>query len=190
MINFIVWLIAGAVIGWSGYFSHPPPPSDPAAQYHCGQHWCFPGWLLVARCFISTQPASVSGLLVSLGGAIILLVVVNFSIREHNVKNSVIKNQWNQVRDKIHIRWAKYRGRCRTDQRGSRPADQFARRTVWYLQQGSRRSITKIFKGSNYHSILVFGFLQSCTSILMAFGGAVLLLVFVRMPTGGKVFSH
>ena len=62
-------------------------------------------------------------LLVSLGGVIVLLVVVNFLvIREHTVANSVIEGQWNQVRNKIHVRWGKItEAGCRPDQWQSRP---------------------------------------------------------------------
>jgi len=56
---------------------------------------------------INTISFSLPGLLVSLGGTIILLVVVNFFVREHTVTNTVIEGQWNQVRNKIHARWGK-----------------------------------------------------------------------------------
>jgi len=92
----------------AGYLNNTPPPSDLAAQYHFGQRWRFFGWLLVVT-FVSIKTTSFSwsGLLVSLGGTIVLLAFFNFFVREHIVKNTVIESQWNQVRDKIHVRWGK-----------------------------------------------------------------------------------
>jgi uncharacterized membrane protein YeaQ/YmgE (transglycosylase-associated protein family)/uncharacterized protein YjbJ (UPF0337 family) len=46
-------------------------------------------------------------LMVSIGGAIILLGIVNFFRREKDVKNEVIERKWMQVRNKIHARWSK-----------------------------------------------------------------------------------
>jgi uncharacterized membrane protein YeaQ/YmgE (transglycosylase-associated protein family)/uncharacterized protein YjbJ (UPF0337 family) len=103
--NFIIWLIAGAVIG--GLATLIIRRSKLLLNIFVGSLGAFlAGYLLPPM--LHLNKISWLSLLVSLGGIIVLLVVVNFFvIREHTVTNSVIEGQWNQVRNKIHVRWAK-----------------------------------------------------------------------------------
>ena len=107
MVNFIVWLIAGAVIGGlatlilrrrSILLLNIVVGSVGALLVGC---------LLLPVLHINTKGFSLPGMLVVLGGTIVLLVFVNFFVREHTTTNIVIEGQWNQVHDKIHTRWDK-----------------------------------------------------------------------------------
>ena len=103
--NFIIWLIAGAVIG--GLATLIIRRSKLLLNIFVGSLGAFlAGYLLPPM--LHLNKISWLSLLVSLGGIIVLLVVVNFLVfRERTVPNTVIKSQWNQVRDKIHVRWGK-----------------------------------------------------------------------------------
>jgi len=108
MVNFIIWLIAGAVIGALATLILRRRRSIRLLNIIVGSVGAFvAGYLLSPVFHINTTSFSLPGLLVSLGGAIVLLVVVNFFVREHTVTNTVIEGQWNQVRNKIHARWGK-----------------------------------------------------------------------------------
>ncbi len=108
MINFIVWLIAGAVMGWLAtlliHRRHPILRLNILVGSIGG---FLTGFLIVPMFHIDTTSFSLPALLVSLIGSIIFLMVINFFVREHNVANKMIKNQWSLVRDKIPVRWDK-----------------------------------------------------------------------------------
>jgi uncharacterized membrane protein YeaQ/YmgE (transglycosylase-associated protein family)/uncharacterized protein YjbJ (UPF0337 family) len=109
MVNFITWLIAGAVVGGLATTILHRRHSILPLNIIVGSIGAFlAGYWLSPLFHINTTSFSWPALLVSLGGAIVLLVVVNFLVvREHTVKNNVIQSQWNQVREKIHVRWGK-----------------------------------------------------------------------------------
>ena len=105
MINSIVWLIAGAVIGWLATKIVRRRHPILLLNIILGSVGAVVAGYLLPRVFhIDTAGFS---LLVSMGGAIFLVVVVNFFMREHTIKNSVFEDHWNQVQDKIHTRWNK-----------------------------------------------------------------------------------
>jgi uncharacterized membrane protein YeaQ/YmgE (transglycosylase-associated protein family)/uncharacterized protein YjbJ (UPF0337 family) len=108
MVNFIIWLIAGAIIGGLTTLIMRRRRSILLLNIVVGSVGAFAaGFLLLPAFHIDTTGFSWSGLLVSLGGSIFLLAVVNFFVREHTVTNTDIEGQWAQVRDKIHARWDK-----------------------------------------------------------------------------------
>jgi len=108
MVNFIIWLIAGAVIGGLATLIMRRRRSILLLNIVVGSVGAFVvGYLLPPVFHINTISFSLPGLLVSLGGTIVLLVVVNFFVREHTMTNTVIEGQWNQVCNKIHARWGK-----------------------------------------------------------------------------------
>jgi uncharacterized membrane protein YeaQ/YmgE (transglycosylase-associated protein family) len=80
MVNFLVWLIAGAVIGWAAT-SIMRDRSNLLLNIIVGVVGAFvAGYLLTPLFHISTINQgnfSIPALLVSLGGAVILLAVVN-----------------------------------------------------------------------------------------------------------------
>ena len=105
MENIILWLIAGAVTGGlATLITHRRHPILLLNIIVGSVGAVVAGYLLPRVFHINTAGFS---LLVSIGGGIFLLVVVNFFIREHTVNNAVIEGHWNQVRDKIHSRWTK-----------------------------------------------------------------------------------
>lgn len=65
------------------------------------------GYLLPRVLHIDETGFSWLSLLVAAGGSILLLMIVNFFVREHNVKNTAIEGHWDQVTGKIHSRWPK-----------------------------------------------------------------------------------
>jgi uncharacterized membrane protein YeaQ/YmgE (transglycosylase-associated protein family)/uncharacterized protein YjbJ (UPF0337 family) len=109
--NPIIWLLVGAATGWltsivihrrrsahlfnilvgmggafvTGYLIYPMLPRGPVDQG------------------VFSRPA----LLVSLGGAVFLLLVVNFFRREKDVQNEEFERRWPLVSNKIHTRWGK-----------------------------------------------------------------------------------
>jgi uncharacterized membrane protein YeaQ/YmgE (transglycosylase-associated protein family) len=109
MVNFIAWFVAGAVIGGLATFIMRRRHSILLLSIIVGSLGAFLAGYWGSPLFhINSTSFSWPGLLVSLGGTIVLLVVVNFLVfRERTVPNTVIKSQWNQVRDKIHVRWGK-----------------------------------------------------------------------------------
>jgi uncharacterized membrane protein YeaQ/YmgE (transglycosylase-associated protein family)/uncharacterized protein YjbJ (UPF0337 family) len=105
MINLVIWIIAGAVIGGLATLVMRRRHPILLLNIILGSVGAVVAGYLLPRVFhIDTAGF---GLLVSMGGAIFLVVVVNFFVREHTIKDSVFKGQWNQVRDKIHTRWNK-----------------------------------------------------------------------------------
>jgi len=108
MINIIAWLFAGALMGWlATLLIHRRHPIL-LRNIIVGSVGAFlAGFLLVPLFHIDTTSFSMPGLLISMIGSIVLLLVVNFFVREHNVTNTVLKNQWGKVREKIHVRWGK-----------------------------------------------------------------------------------
>jgi len=105
MVNVIVWLITGAVIGGLATIIMHRRRSILLLNIVVGSVGAFvAGFILLPVFHINTIGFSLPGLLVSLGCTIVLLVVVNFFIREHTVKNIVIEGQWNEVRNKIRAR--------------------------------------------------------------------------------------
>jgi len=108
MVNFIIWLIAGAVIGGLATLILRRRRSILLLNIVVGSVGALlVGCLLLPVLHIYTTSFSLPGLLVVLGGTIVLLVFVNFFFREHTTTNIVIEGQWNQVHDKIHTRWDK-----------------------------------------------------------------------------------
>jgi len=82
IINFIVWIIVGAIIGWvASMIMRTNSQQGPLIDIIVGIVGAFLGGLLIAPLIgggsINQGDFSISGLLVSLLGAIILLAIVN-----------------------------------------------------------------------------------------------------------------
>ena len=82
MINFIVWIIVGGLLGWiASMIMRTDAQQGPLLNIVVGIVGAFLGGLLLAPLFntgtINQNDFSISGLLVSLLGAIILLAIVN-----------------------------------------------------------------------------------------------------------------
>lgn len=108
MVNYIIWLIAGAVIGGLFTIIIHRRRSILLLNIVVGSVGALvAGYLLSPVFHINTSSFSMPALLVALGGSIVLLLVVNFFVREHTTTNFVIEDQWDQVRNKIHARWNK-----------------------------------------------------------------------------------
>jgi uncharacterized membrane protein YeaQ/YmgE (transglycosylase-associated protein family)/uncharacterized protein YjbJ (UPF0337 family) len=108
MVNFIFWLIAGAVVGGMTTVITHRRRSVLLLNIIVGSVGTIvAGTLLLPLLHISTISFNLLGLLVSLGSSIVLLTVVNFLSREHTVTDAVIEAQWYQVRRKIRARWSK-----------------------------------------------------------------------------------
>ena len=109
MVNYIIWLIAGAVIGGLFTLIIHRRRSILLLNIVVGSVGAFvAGYLLAPVFHISTSSSfSLPGLLVAVAGAIGLLAVVNFFVREHTKTNKAIEGHWDLVRDKIHARWSK-----------------------------------------------------------------------------------
>ena len=108
MENIIIWAIVGAVIG--GLATLVMRRRHPILLLNIilgSVGAVIAGYLLPRVLHINETGFGWLGLLVAIGGAILLLTIVNFFVREHNVKNSVIDGHWNKVSDKIHSRWPK-----------------------------------------------------------------------------------
>jgi uncharacterized membrane protein YeaQ/YmgE (transglycosylase-associated protein family) len=105
MMNIIIWLITGAVIGGlTTLIMHRRHPILLLNIILGSVGAVVAGYLLPRVFHIDSAGFS---FLVAVGGAIFLLAVVNFYVREHSVKDLVLADQWNKVRDKIHARWDK-----------------------------------------------------------------------------------
>jgi len=108
MANSFIWLIAGAIIGGLATLIMHRRHSILLLNIIVGSVGAFlAGYWLSPLFHIKTTSFSWPALLVSLVGTIVLLVVFNFFVREHIVKNKIIESQWNKVRDKVHVRWGK-----------------------------------------------------------------------------------
>ena len=108
MVNYFIWLLAGAVIG--GLVTLIMHRRQPVLLLNIvvGSVSAFVvGYLLLPMLHINTTSFSLPGLLVSLGGSIVLLLAVNFFIREHSVPNILMEGHWDMVQRKIHSRWSK-----------------------------------------------------------------------------------
>ncbi len=110
--NPIIWLFAGAVTGWLASIVSRRRHSALLLNIIVGMVGAFvAGYLLPSVIGIGKiNPAgtfSLPALMISLGGAVFLLAVVNFLRRENNVKSAVIERKWAQVHRKIHARWGK-----------------------------------------------------------------------------------
>ena len=109
--NLITWLFGGAVLGWLASIVVRRRRSAHLFNIIVGMVGAFvAGYLLTSVFRVSTINQgifSLPALMISLGGAVFLLVVVNFFRRENNVKNVVIERKWAQVRSKIYARWDK-----------------------------------------------------------------------------------
>ncbi len=109
--NYILWLFAGAVLGWLATLIVHSRRTDLLSNIIVGIAGAFLAGFLLAPMFhintINQGTFSLPVLWVSLIGAVILLAVVNFFRREKNVKNGVIEGKWAQVSNKIHTRWGK-----------------------------------------------------------------------------------
>lgn len=109
--NTIIWLFAGAVLGWLASIVLHRRRSAQLLNIIVGMVGAFVAGYLVSPVFgvrtINQGVFSLPALMISLGGAVFLLVVVNFFRRENNVKNEVIEGKWTQVSGKIHTRWGK-----------------------------------------------------------------------------------
>jgi len=108
MENIIIWAIAGAVIGGLATLIMRRRHPILLLNIILGSVGAvIAGFLLPRVLNISETGFGWLGLLVAVGGAILLLTIINFFVREHNVKNAAIEGHWNQVSDKIHSRWPK-----------------------------------------------------------------------------------
>ena len=109
--NFITWLFAGGVLGWLASIVVGRRHSARLLNIMVGMLGAFVAGYLLSPVFrvstIDQGTLNLPGLIISLGGAVFLLVVFNFFRREKNVKNEVIERKWAQVRSQIHTRWGK-----------------------------------------------------------------------------------
>lgn len=108
--NFIIWLLAGAIIGWLASIV-VRRRSAPSLDIFAGMAGAFAAGYLLTPVFrirsFNQSTFSLPALIIALGGAVFLLAVVRFVRREPNVKNEVIARKWTQVLPKIHTRWDK-----------------------------------------------------------------------------------
>jgi uncharacterized membrane protein YeaQ/YmgE (transglycosylase-associated protein family)/uncharacterized protein YjbJ (UPF0337 family) len=109
--SYITWLFAGAVIGCLTTIVIRRRRSILPFNIIVGMIGAFVAGFFLPLVFhirqINQGTFNLSVLMVSMGGAVILLVVVNFFRRENDVKNDVIEREWVKVRNKIHARWGK-----------------------------------------------------------------------------------
>jgi uncharacterized membrane protein YeaQ/YmgE (transglycosylase-associated protein family) len=112
MINLIVWAIAGAVLGWLvNLITRGRGFWNLATNIGTGIVGAvLAGYLATPMFHISTFSQgtfSIPALLVSLGGAVILLGALYLIRNKRNVTDKVLETRWARVRGKIHVRWAK-----------------------------------------------------------------------------------
>ncbi len=106
MENIIIWAIAGAFIGGLATVILRRRHPILLLNIILGSVGAVVAGFLLPRVFnINETGFGWLGLLVAVGGAILLLAIGNYFVREHNVKNSAIEGHWDQVSDKIHSRW-------------------------------------------------------------------------------------
>ena len=109
--NYLIWLIVGAVLGWLTTVIIHNRRKDLLFNMVVGMGGAFVVGYLVTPMFpintINPGTVSLPALLVSLVGAVALLAGINFYRREYHVKNGVMERKWEQVRNKIHTRWGK-----------------------------------------------------------------------------------
>lgn len=90
MINFIIWIIVGGILGWiASMIMHTDSQQGPLLNIIVGIIGALLGGWLLAPLFgtgtINQGDFSISGLLISLLGAIILLAIVNL-VRRGSVR--------------------------------------------------------------------------------------------------------
>jgi uncharacterized membrane protein YeaQ/YmgE (transglycosylase-associated protein family)/uncharacterized protein YjbJ (UPF0337 family) len=108
MLNFIVWLSAGAVIGWLATYVMRRRHPILLFNIIVGSISAFlAGYWFVPMFHLDNTSLNLPGSMVVIGGTIVLLGIFNFIIREHNVSNIEIESKWAKVRNKIHVRWGK-----------------------------------------------------------------------------------
>lgn len=109
--NYMMWVIAGAILGWLTTVIIRNRRTDLLFNMVVGIAGALMTGYLLTPVFhinlINQGIFNLPALLVSLVGAVILLAVVNFFRRDNNVKNRVIEGKWEQVSSKIHARWGK-----------------------------------------------------------------------------------
>jgi uncharacterized membrane protein YeaQ/YmgE (transglycosylase-associated protein family) len=109
--NLIIWLLAGAAVGLlSSMFIHRRR-SAWLSNIVFGMVGAVVAGYLLPRMFgvdmTRTGSFSLPSLLIALGGAVVLLSIVNFFRRENNVNSEEIERRWPQIRGKVHTRWTK-----------------------------------------------------------------------------------
>lgn len=111
MFYIIFWIITGAILGWLTTLIIHNRRKDLPINIVAGITGAVvAGYLLVPLFRISMNKGelfSLPALLVSLIGAVILLVAVNLIRRQNDVTGSAIDRQWEQFRPKMHVRWEK-----------------------------------------------------------------------------------
>lgn len=109
--NTPILFIAGAVLGWLVSIVLRRRLSAQLFNIIVGMVGALVTGSLLAPLFrvskIKSGTFSLPALMIALGGAVILLAVVNIFSKENNVKNRVIERRWEQVSDKISTRWGK-----------------------------------------------------------------------------------
>lgn len=109
--NAIVWLIAGAALGWITTIITRRRQAILGLNLIAGSLGAFVAGYLISPMFNSraVEPGAISvpALLVALVGAAIVLTAVNYNRRENNVKSAVIEGRWELVRKNIHTRWGR-----------------------------------------------------------------------------------
>ena len=109
--NYITWLFAGAVFGWLATIIIRRRRSILLLNIIVGMVGAFLAGFLLLPLFkisrVDPRNLSLPALMVSMGGAVILLAVVNFFRREKDVNDKVIGRNWDLVRDKLNARWGK-----------------------------------------------------------------------------------
>lgn len=108
--NYIIWIFAGAVLGGLASLVIRRR-SAILLNIIVGMVGAFVAGYLLSPVF-RVNPTnqgifSPLALMISVVGAVFLLVVVNFTHRKDHVNNEVIERKWEQVRGKIHTRWGK-----------------------------------------------------------------------------------
>jgi uncharacterized membrane protein YeaQ/YmgE (transglycosylase-associated protein family)/uncharacterized protein YjbJ (UPF0337 family) len=109
--NYVFWLIAGALMGWLTTRIIHNRRKDLLINIVVGVVGAFVVGYLVTPVLrinpINQGLFSLPGLLVALLGAAILLTIVNFHRRQNDVKDSVIERKWEQMGFKLRTRWWK-----------------------------------------------------------------------------------
>jgi uncharacterized membrane protein YeaQ/YmgE (transglycosylase-associated protein family)/uncharacterized protein YjbJ (UPF0337 family) len=109
--NYVLWLIAGALLGWLTTIVIHNRRKDLLINLIVGVIGAFIVAYLLTPVFhfnpINQGIFNLPAMLVSLLGAAVLLAVVNFIRRDSDVTNAVIDRKWEQIRTKIHTRWNK-----------------------------------------------------------------------------------
>jgi len=110
MMNFIVWLIAGAVLGLLTVQIIHDRELGALIIFGCAGAVgaVLAGYLVTPMFHISTfnqQTFSLQAFFVSLAGACILLAVVYALRKKRTITDKVFAARWTLVRSKMHVRW-------------------------------------------------------------------------------------